>query len=285
MKRGVALAAAALAAFIVPKSEAQPSRGVESVTIESQNALPGIWRFPPHPRRSVWTEHGSDVVADFTAIGPEKYCRIGGTSGDYVLNCLELAEREPRARLTGSGRVELSWAVLFGVPGCRWTYYGRLESGIAMSGHLGMRCGLVYREDRTAMTLTKLVLSEKTPDAGGEAPYLRHLFEQMATGRVSEPVAAPHIISSDPNVVPLPQDAQEKLLLPPTPEALRLLGPVTAVVYVGAYTPIVGWDYQQSTPVYSAKRASIYAVEFENGERLCALRRRADGALDLFQCV
>jgi len=30
---------------------------------------------------------------------------------------------------------------------------------------------------------------------------------------------------------------------------------------------------------------SVYAVEFEGGERICGLHQRGDGTLDAFQCV
>lgn len=39
-----------------------------------------------------------------------------------------------------------------------------------------------------------------------------------------------------------------------------------------------------NSPVYGDKRPA-YAVEFENGERLCTLHRRPDGVLDQFQCI
>lgn len=282
-------AAALLSLFCLPPAApglAQTDAGrAETITIQSENALPGIWRFPPHERRSVWSEKGTDVAAEFTAMGPQKYCRIGRAEAGYTFNCLEIAERSPRATLYGYGQVRLSWLVLFGVPGCHWTFRGRLQSATEISGRLGMMCGMVLREKPEPMTITKLVLSEHTPDAGGQSDFLRHLLEEMANGQVVEPYARAQFVSSNPDVVPLPDDVQQQLLAFPAPFTLGLLGKITAVVYVGDYSPIVGWWYRQGSPVYSEKRSSIYAVEFENGERLCALQRRPDGVLDLFQCI
>jgi hypothetical protein len=276
------LAAVALPALLL----ALPSDGgQESITIEAENALPGIWRFPPHERRSVWTETGTDMAVRFEAVGPEKFCRIGRAGSRYLLNCLEIAERDPRARLLTGCRLYLSWTALFGVPGCRWTYEGRLVSNTEMSGRLGMRCGMVERLKPELMTLTKMALSERAPDPAGQKDYLRRLLQQMAAGRVTEPYAVARIVSSDPAITPLPEEAQQKLFLYPSPEVLRLLGSVTAIVYIGDYVPIVGWNYRDAVPVYSEKHAAAYAVEFENGERLCALQRRPDGVLDLLQCI
>jgi hypothetical protein len=144
---------------------------------------------------------------------------------------------------------------------------------------------MVLREKPEALTITKMVLSENTADAGGQSAFLRRLLEQMANGQVTEPYAQPRIISSDPAVRPLPDEVQSKLLQFLAPHSLQLLGKVTVVIYIADYSPIVGWSYNQASPVYSAKRSSIYAVEFENGERLCTLHRRSDGVLDQFQCI
>jgi hypothetical protein len=289
MKRAFRSAAAgSIVCLLLPApslADSETSPNVESVTVETGNALPGIWRFPPHERRSDWSQKGSDVVATFAAMGPEKYCRIGHATFGYTFNCLEIAERFPRAKLIADAQVQLSWAVLFGVPGCRWTFQGRLRSGTELSGHLGMRCGMVLREKPEPMTITKMALSEKTPDAAGQSAFLKRLLEEMANGRVTEPYAQPRFISSDPAVKPLPDEVQTQLLRFLTPDTLRSLGNITATIYIADYSPIVGWRYDQASPVYSGKRSGIYAVEFENGERLCALHRRPDGVLDQFQCI
>jgi hypothetical protein len=89
-------------------ADSATSRNVESVTVAAGNALPGIWRFPPHERRSDWSKKGTNIVATFAAMGPEKYCRIGRADPGYTFNCLEIAERSPRARLAANRRVYLS---------------------------------------------------------------------------------------------------------------------------------------------------------------------------------
>ena len=56
------------------------------------------------------------------------------------------------------------------------------------------------------------------------------------------------------------------------------LGSIQAVVYLGRQ--------DKSGPQPAGKEYfTVYAVEFENGERICGLHRRDDGMLDAFQCT
>jgi hypothetical protein len=54
-------------------------------------------------------------------------------------------------------------------------------------------------------------------------------------------------------------------------------------MYVADTTPRTG--FPNDVVHYSDEVASIYDVEFEKGERLCALHRRPDGVLDYFRCI
>ncbi len=302
--RALPAAHAALAfCFLLPavalgQAESTPSQNLETITIDAQNVLPGIWKFPPHERAVVWPKSVLNSPVRFVLTGPEKYCRIGRAAQGYAFNCLEIAERSPEASLDAKGQVHLSWRGLFvsRQTGCRWTFEGRLQSAIAMSGRLGMRCDSGSGESPRLMTITKTVLSQRTADGGGQAALLKQILQEIAAGNITVPFTKPHLVSSKPNVRPLPDDVQQHLMEFPTPDSLRPLGTISAVVYVGEYTPIVGWLYapphgeqpageQALGPVYGEKQQPIYAVEFENGERLCTLRRRPDGVIDRFQCV
>jgi hypothetical protein len=304
MKRAFpSTAATALSVFCLWLPIATPSLAgnatsptAESVTVEAKNALPGIWRFPPHARQTVWTSKG----AQFLVMGPEMFCRIGLAESGYSFDCLELAERSAQAKLDADrdGDVDLSWKFMWGTPGCHWVFHGKLQSNTEISGRLGSACRLRDHEESRwnpdLMTIAKIVLPENTADAGGQAALLKRLLEEAANGQVVEPYAKPHFISSNPDVVPLPDDVQQLLLLFPAPDSLRPLGKITAAIYVGDYFPIVGWwgrlhhnlspGHEPDSPVYGDKRP-VYAVEFENGERLCTLHRRPDGVLDQFQCL
>lgn len=288
-------------AIAAPSPAESPAAGdVESVTVDARNVLPGIWRFPPHERRVGFSRLGSDTVAKFGAVGPEKFCRIERADSDYTFNCLEMSERAPRATVDASRQVHLSWRAIFGIQGCHWTFQGRFQAATEISGYLGFACDRGAYENPQAMTITKMVLIESAPDAGGQAAFLKRLLEEMAQGPVTEPYTKLHLLSSNPNVTPIPDDVQQQRLTFLTPASLRPLGRITAVIYVGDYIPIAGWLEPVASgplppprngpivpywgPVYGNKQP-VYAVEFENGERLCTLHRRPGGVLDQFQCV
>lgn len=269
-----------LAAPGMAQSDGAPA--VETVTVEASTALPGIWRFPPH-----WRQMSGN---GFQVMGPAMDCRIALSGPGYSFDCFEIAERSMQATLTADakGHLDLSWRVEWGDTGnCRWTFRGDLRSQTEIVGNLGMKCNAGRTESRMPLAIEKVVLPGDTPDTGGQAQFLHHLLDEMASGEVSESYAKARYTSTNPHVHPLPDDAQDRLSNFLTPEMLRPLGKVTAVIFVDDYFPIVGWWYEEglhNSPVFADKRP-IYAVEFENGELLCTLHRRADGILDQFQCV
>ena len=58
----------------------------------------------------------------------------------------------------------------------------------------------------------------------------------------------------------------------PRPDELRPLGAIQAMIYLGEKTHTGERPY------------SVYDVEFSNGNLICELRQRDDGALDGFIC-
>lgn len=271
--------------FFATPCGAEATERAEIIEIEAAKVLPGIWKFPIHPR-SVGLSPKNEITS-FDTWGPEKICRVGYTGAGYTFNCLEIAERYPDATFDSDGELKLSWkAVLMGkVTGCHWTFVGRLQSSTAISGHLGMRCDATSGEVGQTMTITKMALSEQATDSGGQAAFLKHLLVEMSEGSLKEPIIQPNMYSSNPNVTVIPEDVQKNLLTLPEKASLNALGKISAVVYVGNYAPFIGWRGMPYSQVFGTQQP-IYAVEFENGERLCTLRRRqADGALDRFQCI
>jgi hypothetical protein len=66
------------------------------------------------------------------------------------------------------------------------------------------------------------------------------------------------------------------------PDVLRSLGKVRLTLYLGEAPLPIGDDAHGEptlAPYY------VYDVEFENGERLCAIRKRSDGLVDGFVCA
>lgn len=257
----------------------------ERIIVSANNVLTGIWRFPPYPRGWLWSQ------PDRTWLGmePEDFCRIEAATPAFTFDCLTRPIIKGQASLDEYGNVRLAGMGCnrYGVCswGNHWVFRGKLESNTAMTGHIGHVHDGNVREKPDRLTITKLVLSERSPDLGSQAAFLKQLLEQMAGGHVTMPYTKPRLFSSNPAITPIPDDQQARLFLFRTPDSLHLLGRVMAVIYVADYAPTFGWDKLTGDIIYSPERSSIYAVEFEHGERLCALHRRPDGVLSQFTCI
>lgn len=235
----------------------------ESVVVEHPNVLAGVWRFPPHERMWAWSSF--DTI--WSDLGPEMYCRIGIAEPDFAFDCFGPQMAIGKATLDGD-EVRLSRKALSSATGYTgrnyWIFRGRLQSNTAIAGHVGAKVGSVARDNPRPITITKQVLSEATPDRGGLAEFLRVVLDQMERAAV--------LLTPSDDMVPM------------TPQSLHALGPIVSIIYVGEYHPVVDVDWTKGM-LYRREASSIYAVEFENGERLCGLGRSAEGALTDFRCL
>ena len=92
---------------------------------------------------------------------------------------------------------------------------------------------------------------ENVPDAGGQSALLS-AYLARAAGMAGAPA------------LPVPANAAL-----PSAASLRALGEKQRLVYMGR----------------APDAAQVYAVQFVNGLRLCALRQRSDGVVDQLRCV
>ncbi len=264
-----------------------PYRG-ETVTIEDKRVLEGIWRFAPFARQWRSQRRGrSDFWFDK---GPEMYCRIGQAEPEFTFGCFGISLSVGEATLDADGFVRLT------APACsydvctgqdKWVFRGQLKSQTEISGNVAFRLRPPggYHANPERVTITKVTLSDKTPDRGGQASFLQRLLGEMASGPITGPYAKSQwVLPSKPEIRALPAEMALSAYRFLPPETARSLGQVQAEIYLGEFAPRVGFD-RQGYFVYSDQPASIYDVEFEHGERLCALHRRSDGVLDFFRCV
>jgi hypothetical protein len=241
------------------------SAAVETVTVEGVKDLTGIWKFPPMEQAS----RGGDTFYD---MGPEMYCRVGGAEPDFSLHCFDWWTTGSAALDEDEyGNVRFVWKAFDMrtgelLPEDHWVFNGTLKSKTVISGRLGEVHEAFRYEAPERVTVTKVVLSETAPDLGGQKAFLAKLLDEMASGSVSEP-----------------HDVPSWRLSLLTPDDLRPLGRELSVIYIADTTPKTG--YKDGFAQYSDEVSSIYDVEFEKGERLCALHRRPDGVLDYFRCI
>src|SRR3954468_12624932 len=133
---------------------------------------------------------------------------------------------------------------------------------------MGARIAGIPRENPAPASATKLVLSEAAPDGGGKAALLRATLQQLEQGKLTLP-QDPEAI--DDNGGALPDD-------------IKPLGALQIVTYLGPSFRELGHS-TAGVPDMDLDFLRAYAVEFEHGQRICGLRQRADGVLDVFRCV
>jgi hypothetical protein len=252
----------------------------ESVTVEAES-LPGLWKigFP------AWS-YGT--LLSFT-FGPvhDDFCRLAGTRDNLNLACLHVRFRvnntAQRGAVTLSGnRMQVSWGT------------GMLRGGLDLrqqpsgifTGNFVMRLAGIPVRSSDQLTASKITLSEDTMDADGKSVLLAKLLNAVAEGAPIQSLA---------------QLREGKV--PPTAEDLRPLGRLVSVIYLGrtpssAEEAALYKDFPQSKEDAEKEKAlppsppprdddasSVYAAEFEKGERLCAIYQRPDGVVEDLSCV
>lgn len=156
---------------------------------------------------------------------------------------------------SGSGTVTLDGHNIHfaqGIMIARIVLEGTLDSGDGFTGHMAIKLAGITTEDPNVSSGGKLDLSKPQT---GPADALLHT---MITNASVEHDAG----------------AKDRPTLPSD------LGGVQALIWLGSQDKGGGPD-QQAVKNYF----SVYAVEFDHGERLCSLHQREDGALDAFLCV
>lgn len=240
---------ALLTALVVPGTAAADTNlPTESVTVSS-DSLAGVWK--------IAMPEGWSGAFGKTEWGPaiDAFCRVEDIRAALTIHCAGLSisgKFVDRGSVSlDRGTIRLIWGSAFR----RLGMVGTLHSASNFDGTFFVeRLGIA--SDAPFKSLgQKLSLSTKAPDAAGRAGLLARLLQQMMQGAPSEPV-----------------DAQAHTFRFPTPDQLRPLGAIQAVVYLGEKAHTGERPY------------SVYDVEFSDGSLICELRQRDDKALDGFIC-
>ncbi len=262
---------------LLPISDAFAQNETVTVTAES---LPGLWKigFP------AWT------YSDFLhyTFGPvhDDFCRLDGTRDNLTLACLYVRWRaggkaQPGAVKLSGNTLHIAWNSLM--------VQGTLDltkqpSGI-FTGYYTTRFLFVPFRAPEQSSASKFVLSDDMPDTDGKGPVLEQLLNAIAQG-------------TDVNSMTQLREG----VVPPTTEDLRPLGRLARVVFLGrtpssAEEAALYKDFPRKEdeaedsaappkpPPSDADASSVYAAEFDNGERLCALYQRPDGVVEDLRCV
>lgn len=211
-------------------------------------ALAGVWQIQ-RPENAHLTGLFSPIIW-----GParEDFCRFEPNGKMLTAHCM------PRGipgdlSLEGT-HVRLTWGNML----ARNVLDGELQSPDKFTAHASaMLSGITAFADPTPMQAHRLTLSETAPDGGNKAGLLKMILSGTAVARDDDAIKKPGF-----------------------PSTIPALGSVQAVIYLGPWSkPKSPLDKAPAT-IFQA-----YAVEFDKGERLCALHQRDDGVLDGFICV
>jgi len=177
-----------------------------------------------------------------------RFCRIEQDKDELTAYCLDRG----KAAVTLDGHnIHFAQGIII----ARVVLEGTLDSGNSFTGHLAMKLAGITTEDPNVSSGGKLDLSK--PQIGPADALLRAIITD--------------------GLAQIPHDAKLKdnPALPPAPD----LGGVQALVWLGHQDKGGSPDRQAVKDYFS-----VYAVEFDHGERLCGLHQR-DGLVDAFQCV
>jgi len=188
------------------------------------------------------------LFGDWT-FGPVRdyFCHMERKDGDLTMPCL--LGGDPTVTFRGDS-IHLAQGIVL----ARFVVDGVMQPGPSFTGHAVIKLAGIGIEDKAVSSGTRLDLSAPPPDTGGMAQLLRDL--------VAKGIAhAAH----DDKVKDSP--------------ALRAdLGNLQTAVFLGQQDRVGG-------PGKTDKGFfTVYALEFDKGERICGLHRRDDGVLDAFQC-
>jgi len=237
---GMKRLAAALLLFTAP-ALAQP----ESISVERQRSLAGLWRISLPAGIGV----GFSGPAHF---GPmrDSYCRITET-GD--VHCLSGGYAANGTAALDGDQAHIAWGTMM----ARFVIDATYKDG-GLSGTFAFKFSGI-RHDAPMPSVGARITPPKGEDKA--SAYLASLMAQLAAGTVTLPHDAKAIAAHDGAL----------------PRGIANLGVLEAVAFLG-HTP-------RQIDLPDGDLYSVHIVEFAHGELLCGLHQRDDSVLDAFRCV
>ena len=263
----------------------------ETIEVDGKETLSGLWKIS-FPAGASGYAPGRGRL--YTA-GMESFCRLQQTGENVSAICLPGWGPDSGDGDLDGKDLHLAWGIsLF-----RAVIDAKIESGSAraFNGDFALKVFGIRHDAPTPASARKLVLDPAAPDTAGKARLLTQTLAELAAGAI--------VTRHDADVA-LNFGHQMDDNKANTPEEIRSLGKVEAVLYLGegcaAHSRVsgavlhLGEDCAVHSGVSDIDNAhtdfplsvfafSAYQVEFTNGERLCGIHQREDGVLDGFLCV
>lgn len=247
---------------------------IETVRVDGKETLSGLWKISFPAGASGYMPGRGRIIST----GVESFCRLQQTGEKVSAICLPGWGPD-----SGDGELEgkdlhLAWGGAL----LRTVIDAKIENATvrAFDGTFAFKILGIRHNAPPPASAHKIVLEQGPADTVGNVKLLRQTLEELAAGAIVTPHDADVALNFGPG---------ETGYKPNTPEEIRSLGRVEAVLYLGEGSTVRPrfYDAGAAYPVHAFPvfAFSTYQVEFTNGERLCGIHQRGDGVLDGFVCV
>jgi hypothetical protein len=246
----------------------------ETVEVDGKETLSGLWKVS-FPAGIIGYMPGRGRLISAAV---ESFCRLEQTGENVSAICLPGWGPDSGDGALDGKDLHLAWGIaLF-----RCVLDAKIESASAraFNGVFAAKVFGIRHDAPIPASARKLVLDPRTPDTAGMAKLLTQTLEELVAGAIVTPHAADMVINFGQGITGYK---------PNTPEEIRRLGKVEAVLYLGEGSTVrprfSDVDTTHRLPAFPVLAFSAYQVEFTNGERLCGIHQREDGVLDGFVCA
>jgi hypothetical protein len=228
------------------------AQDVEQVTVYG-GTIAGFWKID-RPE-SVSTSNFYNVKW-----GPIRswLCRIDQAKTEASVHCLGGPVLQNGTATLSEGKIHLAWGFMV----ARLVVDGTFDTPTHYTGTFALKLAGISHENPAPVSGIKVVPYPQAPDPDGKAALLRT------------------ILTESQSRVPLDADTIAKNTRIALADMLKAVpsGSILQITWMGQQP-----HYNKG--VESLDATSVYAVEFEGGERICGLHQRGDGTVDAFQCV
>jgi hypothetical protein len=246
----------------------------ETVEVDGKETLSGLWKISFPAGATMYMPGRGRLIS----AGVESFCRVQQRGENVFAVCLPGWGADSGDGDLDGKDLHLAWGIAL----ARAVIDAKIESASVrtFNGVFAVKIFGIRHDAPTPASARKLVLDPAAPDTAGRAKLLTQTLEELAAGTIVTPHDVDVALNFGPGITGYKSN---------TPEEIRSLGKVEAVLYLGEGSTVRPRfsDVDTTHPIaaFPVFAFSAYQVEFDNGERLCGIHQRDDGVLDGFVCV
>jgi len=246
----------------------------ETVEVDAKQTLSGLWKISFPAGATMYMPGRGRLISARV----ESFCRLKQTGKNVSAVCLPGWGPDSGDGDLDGNDLHLAWGIAL----ARAVIDAKIENASvrAYNGVFAFKVFGIRHDAPAPASARKLVLDPATPDTAGKAKLLTQTLDELGARTIVSPHDANMALNFGQGITGYK---------PNTPDEIRSLGKVEAVVYLGEGSTVRPrfFDADTTRPVsaFPVFAFSAYQVEFANGERLCGIHQREDGVMDGFLCV